>query len=91
HKLRYSSISHREIYYNKNAIIKLWGDILRLRDLREDYDLRQSEIAEYLNIQQNTYSQYETGKRDIPVSMLWKLADYYGTTVDYLIGRTDKK
>lgn len=67
------------------------GDYLRLKDLREDSDLKQSQIAEMLNIKQNTYSQYENGKREIPIGLLWKLADFYGTSVDYLIGRTNKK
>lgn len=58
--------------------------------MREDRDLTQNEIARYLNIKQNTYSQYETGKREIPIELLWKLADFYQTSVDYLIGRTDK-
>lgn len=64
---------------------------MRLRDLREDNDLKQSQIAELLNIKQNTYSQYENEKREIPISLLWKLADYYNTSVDYLIGRTNIK
>lgn len=67
------------------------GDYLRLKDLREDSDLKQSQIAEMLNIKQNTYSQYENGKREIPIGLLWKLADFYGTSVDYLIGRTSRK
>ncbi|MBQ4572400.1 MAG: helix-turn-helix transcriptional regulator [Clostridia bacterium] len=62
---------------------------MRLKDLREDNDVKQKELAEYLNIKQNTYSQYENGKREIPLDTLWKLADYYNTSVDYLIGRTD--
>ena len=64
---------------------------MRLRDLREDSDLKQSDIAKLLNIKQNTYSQYENGKREIPISMLWTLADFYNTTIDFLVGRTDKK
>ncbi|MGN1122994.1 MAG: helix-turn-helix domain-containing protein [Eubacterium sp.] len=64
---------------------------MRLRDLREDSDIKQSELAEYLNIKQNTYSQYENEKREIPITMLWKLADYYHTSIDYIVGRTDKK
>lgn len=64
---------------------------MRLKDLREDNDIKQVDIAKYLNIQQNTYSQYETGKREIPIALLWKLADYYNTTVDYLIGRSNIK
>lgn len=62
---------------------------MRLKDLREDRDLTQKEIAQYLNVKQNTYSQYETGKREIPLELLWKLADFYETSVDYLIGRSD--
>ncbi len=62
---------------------------MRLKDLREDNDVKQKELAEYLNIKQNTYSQYENGKREIPLDTLCKLADYYNTSVDYLIGRTD--
>ncbi len=62
---------------------------MRLKDLREDNDLKQKQLAEYLNIKQNTYSQYENGKREIPLEMLWKLADFYNTSVDYIIGRTE--
>jgi len=62
---------------------------MRLKDLREDNDVKQKELAEYLSIKQNTYSQYENGKREIPLDILWKLADYYDTSVDYLISRTD--
>lgn len=64
---------------------------MRLKDLREDNDIKQSELAEYLNIKQNTYSQYENEKREIPIAMLWKLADYYNTSIDYIVGRADKK
>lgn len=64
---------------------------MRLKDLREDNDLTQIQIAQLLNVRQNTYSQYENGKRDIPIDLLWKLADFYNTSVDYLIGRIDKK
>ncbi len=67
------------------------GDYVRLKDLREDNDLKQIELAEFLNIKQNTYSQYENEKREIPIKVLWKLADYYNTSVDYLIGRTDER
>lgn len=64
---------------------------MRLKDLREDNDLKQADVAKILNIMQNTYSQYENQKREIPISLLWKLADYYGTTIDYLVGRSNKK
>lgn len=61
---------------------------LRLRDLREDRDLRQQDIAELLHIRQNTYSQYENGQRQIPLEMLVTLAKYYRTSTDYLLGLT---
>lgn len=59
----------------------------RLRDLREDADKSQSQIAGMLGIDQRTYSNYETGKREIPVHLLIALADYYQVSVDYLVGR----
>lgn len=62
---------------------------MRLKDLREDRDVKQKELAELLNVKQNTYSQYENGKREIPLEILWKLADFYDVSVDYLIGRTE--
>lgn len=61
----------------------------RLRDLREDRDLNQKEIATYLKIHQTTYSDYELGNLNVPVAALHKLADLYGVSVDYLLGRTD--
>lgn len=64
---------------------------MRLKDLREDSDLTQSEIAAILKIKQNTYSQYENQKREIPLLHLWKLADFYNTSIDYIVGRTDKR
>lgn len=63
----------------------------RIRDLREDADLKQKEIAAILGIDQRVYSNYEMGKREIPVHLLIILADYYDTTIDYLVGRTDTK
>lgn len=62
---------------------------LRIRDLREDRDLTQTEIAVLLNVSQATYSRYETESLDIPHSSLEVLADYYHTSVDYLLGRTN--
>ena len=59
----------------------------RLRDLREDADKAQKEIAAILGIDQRTYSNYETGKREIPVHHLITLADYYGVSVDFIVGR----
>ena len=63
----------------------------RIRDLREDADLFQKDIAKYLQCTQVCYSQYELGKRDIPTDVLIKLADFYKTSTDYLLGRTDIK
>ena len=60
-----------------------------LRDLREDRDIRQREIAAYLNVSQNTYSQYENGVIALTDQVLLKLADYYNVSVDYLMDRTD--
>ncbi len=61
----------------------------RLKDLREDKDLVQKEVASYLGIDQRVYSNYETGKREIPVKFVIKLADFYNTTTDYILGRTN--
>lgn len=62
-----------------------------IRNLREDSDKTQQELADYLNIKQTTYSKYELGKINIPVEVFIKLADYYNVSVDYLLGRTKKK
>jgi len=64
---------------------------MRIRDLREDNDLTQKQVADYLKIKQNTYSQYETGTRQIPVEILMALALLYKTSTDYLLGITDHK
>ncbi len=63
----------------------------RIRDLREDRDLYQKDLANYLNCSQVCYSHYEMGKRDIPTEVLIKLAKYYHTSTDYLLGLTDHK
>ena len=63
----------------------------KLRDLREDNDKKQKELAALLQIHQTTYSDYELGKLNIPINVLHKLADYYGTSIDYLLGRTGEK
>ena len=64
---------------------------LRIRDLREDRDLKQKELADLLQVHQTTYSDYERGLLNVPVSVLHKLADFYGVSVDYILGRTDEK
>lgn len=76
------------VRYIDPEVIKMYYP--RLRDLREDHDLAQKEIAEILGIDQRVYSNYETGKREIPTHLLIKLADYYQTSTDYLLGRADK-
>ena len=63
----------------------------RLRALREDNDLTQREIAAVLNCSQVSYSHYEIGRRDIPTDVLIKLADFYETSTDYILGRTNEK
>ena len=64
---------------------------MRLRELREDRDLTQKEIAQLLHIRQNTYSQYETGQRQLPLECLIALARLYQTSTDYILGLTDQK
>ena len=63
---------------------------MRLRDLREDNDIKQQVLADYLGVRQNTYSQYESGKRELPIEVLIKLAAYYNTSTDYLLGLTNE-
>lgn len=75
------------------------GDFMRyemlkfenIRNLRIDGGYTQAQIAEYLNVKQNTYSQYEIGTLNYPIDVLMKLADFYGVSVDYLLGRTPVK
>lgn len=75
------------------------GDVMRyevlkfenIRSLRIDKGLTQKQVAEVLGISQNTYSQYEIGVLNYPVDALMKLADFYGVSVDYLLGRTNVK
>lgn len=63
----------------------------RIRDLREDNDLSQKQLAQILSMSQTGYSKYETGENDIPTQILIKLALYYNTSVDYILGLTDIK
>ena len=62
----------------------------RVRDLREDRDLKQKDLAKLLQVHQTTYSDYELGMLNLPVNALHQLADFYGVSVDYLLGRTDE-
>ena len=66
-------------------------NLQRIKDLREDSDLYQWQIANTLNISERAYSSYETGSRQIPLETLMKLADFYNTSVDYIMSRTDIK
>jgi len=80
----------------KNNFCKNYFEVIfmkfeRIRNLREDKDLTQTFMGKMLNINQRTYSQYENDKRDIPIEILSKLADFHNTSVDYLINRTDIK
>lgn len=63
----------------------------RIRDLREDKDLNQTEVAKMLGMSQTGYSKYETGENDIPTAILIKLARFYNTSVDYLLGETNNR
>lgn len=63
---------------------------MRLRDIREDHDVTQKMLADYLHIRQNTYSQYETGQRQLPVDVLIRLAQYFNTSADYILEITDE-
>ncbi len=62
---------------------------MRLRELREDRDYRQTTIADFLHIRQNTYSQYENGQRQLPLGLLIRLAQFYQTSTDYILELTD--
>ena len=74
------SLSQLEIF-----IIIIGSDVMKLRELREDHDLTQQKLSEILNCKQNTYQQYESGKRQIPVEVLKKLCLYYGVSADYIM------
>ena len=63
---------------------------MRLKDIREDRDLTQREVADYLHIRQNTYSQYENGQRGLPIDTLIKLARYFDVSTDYILELTDE-
>ena len=64
---------------------------LRIRELREDSDLTQTQIARYLHCDQSLYSKYERGEREIPLALVIELAKYYGTSIDYIVGLSDRK
>lgn len=76
--------------FTDSIIMEVFLMYQRIRDLREDHDLTQTQIAKVLNMSQTGYSQYEIGKNDIPTKILIKLSEYYHTPVDYLLGLTDE-
>ena len=63
----------------------------RIRDLREDHDMTQEQVGKAVNVPQRTYAYYESGQRMVPPHVLRDLADFYQVSVDYILGRTDKK
>ena len=75
----------QQIIYNTIMLYK------RIHDLRVDNDKKQKDLAEYLNVRQSTYSKYERGDLPLTAEILIEIADYYGVSVDYMLGRTDKK
>ena len=81
----------RDRYYTYYIIYL--GDKMfeRIRDLREDNDLKQKDLASYLSVDQSTYSDYENGRINVPVDMLIKIAEYYNVSLDYLVGRSNTK
>ena len=84
------SIPCFRLNYNNPVMIKgRYTMYPRIRDLREDRDLNQTQVAKMLDMSQTGYSKYETGENDIPTAVLIKLAQFYNTSIDYLLGETD--
>ena len=81
------SISLLQILHNNYEVIIV--QFKNLREIREDKDIKQKDIAKHLNVSQNTYSQYETGIISLTAEVLIKLADFYNVSIDYLLDRTD--
>ena len=77
--------------YDNLIIVVMTLEIKRIKNLREDHDLFQKEVADILKITQQQYSLYEKGIRDIPIELLLKLADYYNVSLDYILNRTNNK
>ena len=79
------------IYFFHRLPKGVWKMYQRIRDLREDHDLLQKDLAAYLQCSQVCYSNYENGRRDLPTEVLIRLSVFYKTSVDYLLGLTDDK
>jgi transcriptional regulator with XRE-family HTH domain len=73
------------------AVLNIWEAAMRIKDLREDRDLTQRDVADYLHVKQNTYSQYENGQRQLPINALIALAKFYRTSTDYILGLTNER
>jgi transcriptional regulator with XRE-family HTH domain len=82
------SIANNSLNYNGIEVIPMYE---RIRNLREDKDMTQTQVASYLNCSQRIYSNYERGEVDIPTGILIKLADLHKTSTDYLLNRTNVK
>lgn len=65
--------------------------ITRIRDLREDSDKKQKELAQCLSVDQSTYSDYENGRINVPIEQLIKIAEYYDVSIDFIVGRTNNR
>ena len=77
------------MFYFILFLVKYMQRYQRIRDLREDHDLTQAQVGKAINVPQRTYAYYESGQRMIPPHVLCALADFYGVSVDYLLGRID--
>lgn len=86
--MSHSASATLSFHYNIIEVIRLYK---RLRDLREDADMTQKQIASILHCAQRTYSGYECGTREIPITLLIKLAEFYKTTTDYILGVTNAR
>lgn len=84
----YLSIVQNGLWHNGYGVVNMYK---RIRELREDNDLLQRQLAEFLHCSQVAYSRYELGTRDIPTQVLISLAKYYKTSTDYILGLTDQK
>lgn len=84
HKSQYASFAYCKII----VVMQMYA---RIRELREDNDLNQSQIAEIINVSQSTYSRYESGYLDVPSEVLIALSKYYKVSVDYILGISDKQ
>ncbi len=82
------SIGHNVLSYNIHGVYIMK---LKIKDLREDNDLTQTQVAKILMCDQSLYSKYERGEREIPLRLLINLSEYYNVSLDYLVGRTNKK